>query len=83
MAAGSMGSGVVAGSTFATLQSAAMGGYGVAAVSGAVQGAGAAMAGVSGGMAAWLQRKKAVKAEEGEEDILTDGSEDEAEKIRL
>lgn len=58
MAAGSMGSGVVAGSTFATLQSAAMGGYGVAAVSGAIQGAGAAVAGVSGGMAAWLQKKE-------------------------
>lgn len=53
-----MGSGVAAGSAFATLQSAAMGGYGVAAVTGAVQGAGAAVAGVSGGVATWLQRKK-------------------------
>lgn len=50
---------MAAGSTFATLQSAAMGGYGVAAVSGAVQGAGAAMAGISGGVATWIQRKKA------------------------
>lgn len=57
-AAGSMGSGVAAGGAFATLQSAAMGGYGVAAVSGAVQGAGAAVAGLSGGVATWLQKKK-------------------------
>lgn len=57
-AAGSMGSGVAAGSAFATLQSAAMGGYGVAAVTGAVQGAGAALAGVSGGVATWLRTKK-------------------------
>lgn len=57
-AAGSMGSGVAAGSVFATLQSAAMGGYGVTAVAGAVQGAGAAVAGVSGGVATWLQSKK-------------------------
>ena len=52
-----MGSGVAAGGTFATLQSAAMGGYGVAAVSGAVQGAGAAVAGVSGGVATYLQKR--------------------------
>lgn len=57
-AAGSMGSGVAAGSAFAYLQSAAMGGYGVTAVAGAVQGAGAAVAGVSGGVATWLQGKK-------------------------
>ncbi|KAI3399676.1 hypothetical protein diail_6025 [Diaporthe ilicicola] len=57
-AAGSMGSGVAAGSAFATLQSAAMGGYGVAAVAGAVQGAGAAVVSISGGLATWLQTKK-------------------------
>lgn len=80
-----MGSSVVAGSTFATLQSAAMGGYDVAAVSGAVQGAGAAVAGVSGGMAALLQRKKAVKEEkrEEEEEANTDDSEDEVVKTKL
>ncbi|KAG6366674.1 hypothetical protein INS49_000853 [Diaporthe citri] len=52
------GSGVAAGSAFATLQSAAMGGHGVTAVAGAVQGAGAAVAGVSGGVATWLRTKK-------------------------
>lgn len=53
-----MGSSVAAGSAFATLQSAAMGGYGAASVASAVQGAGVAVAGVSGGMATWLQTKK-------------------------
>jgi hypothetical protein len=58
-----------------------MGGYGIAAVSGAVQGAGAAVAGVSGGVAAWLQRKKVV--EEEEEEAHADGSEDEDVKSKL
>lgn len=75
-----MGSGVAVGSTFATLQSAAMGGYGVAAVSGAVQGAGVAVASVSGGVATWLQRKKVVKEEE---ETHTEVSEDEAVKTKL
>lgn len=50
---------VVAGSTFATLQSAAMGGYGVAAVAGVVQTAGVAIAGTAGGLATWLRTKRA------------------------
>lgn len=50
---------VAAGSTFATLQSAAMGGYGVAAVAGAVQATGGVIAGAAGGIAAWVRRKRA------------------------
>lgn len=46
---------VAAGSTFATLQSAAMGGYGVAAVAGVVQAIGGVIAGAAGGIAAWVQ----------------------------
>lgn len=74
-----MGSSVAAGSAFATLQSAAMGGYGVAAVSGAVQGAGVAIAGASGGLATWFQRKKAVE----EEEARPEDSEDEAAKTQF
>ncbi|KAL1861569.1 hypothetical protein Daus18300_008832 [Diaporthe australafricana] len=66
VAAGSMGSGVAAGSAFAYVQSAAMGGYGVAAVSGAVQGAGAAVAGISGGLATWIQRKGSNKQKDSD-----------------
>lgn len=73
-----MGSSVAAGSAFATLQSAAMGGYGVAAVSGAVQGAGVAIAGASGGLATWSQRKKAVEEKTRPEDL-----EDEAAKTQF
>lgn len=84
-AAGAMGSSVAAGGAFATLQSAAMGGYGVAAVSGAVQGAGAVIAGASGSLASWLQRKKTM--EEGkpveDEEAHADGTEDEAGKSKL
>ena len=52
-----MGGSVAAGGAFATLQSAAMGGYGVAAVAGAVQGAGAAIAGAAGATG-WMRRKE-------------------------
>ncbi|POS70753.1 hypothetical protein DHEL01_v210854 [Diaporthe helianthi] len=84
VAAGAMGSGVAAGSAFATLQSAAMGGYGVAAVMGAVQGTGVAVAGASGGLATWLRRKKAAEEEAVEEDEAhPESSEDEPVKTRL
>lgn len=45
---------VAAGSLFATLQSAAMGGYGAAAVAAAAQIVGAAAATLGGGVMAWL-----------------------------
>lgn len=48
----------MAGSAFATLQSAGMGGYGVATVAGAVQGTGATIAGTAGGVAAWLGKEE-------------------------
>ncbi|KAI0502917.1 hypothetical protein F5B22DRAFT_652609 [Xylaria bambusicola] len=53
---------VLAPSLFATLQSAGAGGYGVAAVSAAVQGAGALVAGSAGAMS--VLQKKGKKAED-------------------
>lgn len=49
---------IAAGGIFATIQSAAMGGYGVAAVAGAVQGLGAGVVAVAGGVSAWLNKRK-------------------------
>lgn len=54
---------VVAPSLFATAQSAAMGGYGTAAVFGAVQAVGGTVAATAGGAMAWA-RSKAGKSEE-------------------
>lgn len=48
LAAGAQTANVVAGGVYAIAQSAAMGGYGVAVVSGVVQGAGVAMAATAG-----------------------------------
>ena len=61
---------LVAGSAFATLQSAAMGGYGAAVVAGAAQGAGAvvAAAGAAGAAGAALRGRSDEGSDEGEED---------------
>ncbi|KAK4448411.1 hypothetical protein QBC34DRAFT_407387 [Podospora aff. communis PSN243] len=58
IAAGVQGANVVAGGLFATCQSAAMGGYGVAAVAGAAQAVGGAVAAAGGAAAAALSKKK-------------------------
>ncbi|PSR92187.1 hypothetical protein BD289DRAFT_187022 [Coniella lustricola] len=55
-----LGGTVAAGGLFATLQSAAMGGYGVATVAGAVQGLGAGVVAVTGGVSAWMDKKDSV-----------------------
>ncbi|KAK0620138.1 hypothetical protein B0T14DRAFT_520659 [Immersiella caudata] len=57
IAAGVQGASTVAGGLFATLQSAAMGGYGAAAVAGAAQVAGGAVAAAGGAAAAVIAKK--------------------------
>ncbi|RFU78683.1 hypothetical protein TARUN_3530 [Trichoderma arundinaceum] len=59
---GSIGN-VAAGSLFATMQSAAAGGYGLAAVTSAAQAAGGAVAGVGGVVALWKGKQKKTAAE--------------------
>lgn len=68
MFAGAQAGGLVsAGGFLATLQSAAAGGYGVAAVSAAVQGVGAALGGIAGGLA-FMENKEEGADEEVKED---------------
>jgi hypothetical protein len=70
IAAGVQGANVVAGGIFATLQSAAMGGYGLAAVAGAAQAVGGVTAVAGGaGAAAALAKKN-----EGEVENIGDGN---------
>lgn len=59
-------------SLFATLQSAAAGGYGVAAVYGAAQGAGAAVAGTAG-FRSWLQKGTEANEASGDAEGKRDG----------
>jgi hypothetical protein len=75
---------VVAPSVFATLQSAAAGGYGVVAVSATVQGLGGVVASSAGAMSIFTKGKKH-KNEDEDEDAATEGDEssivdDEADK---
>ena len=67
IAAGAQGASTVAGGLFATLQSAGMGGYGVAAVAGVAQGVGGAVAAAGGAAAAVLAKKKEAKHRDEED----------------
>lgn len=57
--------GVTAGSFMATAQSAAMGGYGVAVVSSAVQTAGGVVAGISGAILGSRRRPPGISSDKG------------------
>lgn len=66
LAASWMTPGTIAGGIYATLESAAVGGYGLPIVASAIQGTGAGLAGLSVGSAAWLVRKEASNKDKDE-----------------
>lgn len=74
--------GVTAGSIAATVQSAAMGGSGVAAVSGVIQGAGTLVSGTAAGFAFWKQSAKE-ENEKGETENESKEKKDEDDEQQL